>query len=121
MIEVLLADIDEGKQAEQRLKAQEAELLQMLDFTPVCIGVVGADGRPFYANRASLDYLGMSLDEWRQKGPLGDEAHPEDLARPMGESTRASSTGSGFELELRLRTGDAGFSRLLSRFNPMPE
>ncbi len=119
MIEVLLADIDEGKQAEQRLKAQEAELLQMLDFTPVCIGVVGADGRPFYANRASLDYLGMSLDEWRQKGPIGDEAHPEDLERLMAELTRASSTGSGFELEVRVRKGDGGFRWFLSRFNPL--
>ena len=115
----LLTDIDEGEQAEQRLKEQEAELLQMLDFTPVCIGVVGADGRPLYANRASLDYLGMKLDEWRQKGPIGDEAHPDDLKRLTAELNRASSTGSAFELEVRVRKGDGSFRWFLARFSPL--
>src|ERR1700745_432714 len=109
MVEALLRDTNEGKQAELRLKAPGAALLQMLDFTPVCIGVVGADGSPLYANRASLDYLGMSLDEWRQKGTIGDEAHPDDLERLMAELNRASSPGCAFELEVRVRKGDGSF------------
>jgi formate hydrogenlyase transcriptional activator len=116
---VLLTDIDERKQAEQRLKEQEAELRQMLDFTPLCIGVIGADWSPLYANRASLDYLGMSLDEWRQKGQIGDEAHPDDLERLIAEGNRAASTGSAFELEVRVRKGDGSSRWFLSRFNPL--
>jgi formate hydrogenlyase transcriptional activator len=114
---VLLTDIDERKHAEQRLKEQEAEFQQMLDFTPQCIGVMGADGTPVYANRASLDYIGMSLDEWRQSSALADFAHPDDLPRLIAEGTRAA--GSAYELEVRVRGGDGSFRWFLSRFNPL--
>jgi formate hydrogenlyase transcriptional activator len=87
----------------------------MLDLTPQYLGVVGADGRPIYANRASLDYLGMSLDEWLQREGIGGEVHPDDLER----LNRASSSGSAYELELRVRKGDGSFRWFLSRFNPL--
>ena len=114
---VLLTDIDERKHAEQRLKEQEAEFQQMLDFTPQCIGVMGADGSPVYANRASLDYIGMSLDAWRQSSTLADFAHPDDLPRLIAEGDRAA--GSAYELEVRVRRGDGTFRWFLSRFNPL--
>ena len=114
---VLLTDIDERKQAEERLKEQEAEFRQMLDFTPQCIGVMGADGSPLYANRASLDYIGMTLDEWRQSSTLADFAHPDDLPRLIAEGNRAA--GSAYELEVRVRKGDGRFRWFLSRFNPL--
>jgi formate hydrogenlyase transcriptional activator len=114
---VACADIDERKRAEQRLKEQEAEFRQMLDFTPQAIGVMGADGSPLYANRASLDYIGMSLDEWRQSRTLADFAHPDDLPRLVAEGNRAA--GSAYELELRVRAGDGSFRWFLSRFNPL--
>ena len=108
-------DIEERKQAEQKLQAQEMELRQMLDLTPQYLAVLGADGGPLYANRASLDYLGMTLDEWRQKGMIGDEVHPDDVER----LNRASSSGSAYELELRVRNRDGKFRWMLSRFNPL--
>jgi PAS domain S-box-containing protein len=114
-----VSDITERKTAEEKIRGQEAERLQMLDFTPLCIGVIGADWSPLYANRASLDYLGMSLDEWRQKGQIGDEAHPDDRERLIAEGNRAASTGSAFELEVRVRRGDGRFRWFLSRFNPL--
>src|SRR5258705_8999502 len=91
----------------------------MLDFTPKPIGVIGVDGSPLYANRASLDYLGMSLEEWRQRRGIGDEAHPDDVERLIAEGNRASSTGSAYELEVRVRKGDGSFRWFLSRFNPL--
>jgi PAS domain S-box-containing protein len=114
---VLLTDIDERRHAEQRLKEQEAEFRQMLDFTPQCIGVMGADGSPLYANRASLDYIGMNLDEWLQSRTLADFAHPDDLPRLIAEGNRAA--GSAYELEVRVRRGDGIFRWFLSRFNPL--
>ena len=103
------------KRAEEKIREQEAELRQMLDSTPQYLGVLGADGSPIYANRASLDYLGMSLDEWRQRGAIGDEVHPDDVER----LARASSSGSAYELELRVRNGEGVFRWFLSRFNPL--
>jgi PAS domain S-box-containing protein len=115
----VLTDIEDRKRAEDKIREQESELRQMLDFTPQYLGVFEADGSPFYANRASLDYLGMSLDEWRQRKSIGDEVHPDDVERLIAESDRASSTGSAYELEVRVRKGDGSFRWFLSRFNPL--
>jgi PAS domain S-box-containing protein len=104
---------------EGKIREQEMELRQMLDLTPQYLGVLGADGSPLYANRASLEFLGMSLDEWRQRSGIGDEIHPDDLERVTTEGNRALSTGSAYELEVRVRKGDGGFRWFLSRFNPL--
>jgi PAS domain S-box-containing protein len=114
-----VTDITERKTAEEQIRQQDMERQQMLDFTPLCIAVIGPDWRPLYANRASLDYLGVSLDVWLQKGQIGDEAHPDDLERLMAEGRRASLTGSPFELEVRVRKGDGSFRWFQSRFNPL--
>src|SRR5260221_3149190 len=108
-------DVTERKTAEGKIREQEAELRQMLDLTPQYLGVFGADGSPIYANRASLDYLGMSLDEWLQREGIGGEVHPDDLER----LNRAASSGSAYELELRVRKGDGSIRWFLSRFNPL--
>jgi PAS domain S-box-containing protein len=107
------------KRAEEKIRAQELELRQMLDFTPQYLGVLGADGTPIYANRASLDYLGMNLDEWRQRKQIGEEVHPDDLERVTSELDRALSTGSAVEIELRVRKSDGCFRWFLSRYNPV--
>jgi PAS domain S-box-containing protein len=107
------------KRAEEKIRAQESELRQMLDFTPQYLGVLGADGTPIYANRASLDYLGMNLDEWRQRKRIGEEVHPDDLERVTSELHRALSTGSAVEIEERVRKGDGSFRWFLSRCNPV--
>jgi PAS domain S-box-containing protein len=112
-------DLSDQKRAEEKIRDQEMELRQMLDLTPQYLAVLGADGSPFYANRASLDYLGISLDEWRQRRGIGDEVHPDDVERLIAEGNRASSTGSAYELEVRVRKGDGSCRWFLSRFNPL--
>jgi PAS domain S-box-containing protein len=112
-------DLSEQKGAEQKIREQEMELRQMLDLTPQYLAVLGADGSPFYANRASLDYLGISLDEWRRRRGIGHEVHPDDVKRLIATADRASSSGSAYELELRVRKGDGSFRWFLSRFNPL--
>jgi len=107
-------DVTERKRAEEELRRSEAELRQILDFTPLYLGVHGPDGSPLYANRASLDFLGMNLDEWRQR-PMDTHVHPDDVER----LNRASSSGSACELELRVQNGDGKFRWILARFNPL--
>jgi PAS domain S-box-containing protein len=102
------------KRAEEKIREQEAELRQMLDLTPLYLGVHGADGSPMYANRASLDYLGMSLEEWRKKS-MESLVHPDDVER-IG---RAASSGSACELEVRVRNADGKFRWILARFNQL--
>jgi PAS domain S-box-containing protein len=115
---VFVLDLSEQKRAEAVIREGERELRQILDLTPQYIGVLGSDGSPLYANRASLEYLGMSLDEWRQRR-IGDEVHPDDVKRLIAIADRASSSGSAYELELRVRKGDGSFRWFLSRFHPV--
>jgi formate hydrogenlyase transcriptional activator len=115
---VLLTDIDERKQAEQRLKEQEAELRQILDLSRQLVGVVGPARERLYLNQTALDYLGVTLDEWRQRAP-GQSIHPEDLNRLYASADRASLTGSAYEVEARVRKHDGSYRWFQFHFNPV--
>jgi PAS domain S-box-containing protein len=116
---VLLTDIDESEKAKQKLEEQEKELRQVLDLAPQLVSVNEGPGqRRLYANRGLLDYLGTTLDEWRQRS-AGSDAHPDDLQRLSAYVARSKSAGFPFEMETRIRKGDASYRWFLSRFNPM--
>jgi PAS domain S-box-containing protein len=116
---VFVLDLSEQKRAEEKIRGQEMEFRQMLDLAPQHVAVFGPGRERFYANRASLDYLGVSLDEWRQRRGIGDDVHPDDVERLIAAADRASSSGSAHELELRVRKGDGSYRWFLSRFNPV--
>src|SRR5262245_23526187 len=114
----LLTDIDERKQAEQRLNEQEAELRQMLDLTPQLVAVFGPTLDRLYANRMALSYFGLTLDEWRPQ-EFGSEVHPEDGARLKAHAERSMLDGLPYEMELRLRSADGTYRWFLARYNPV--
>jgi PAS domain S-box-containing protein len=111
-------DVTERKTREETIREQEAELRQILDLTPQLIAVYGANRERLYINRIALDYLGLSLDEWRQTREWGAFVHPDDRARERDYFDRALSTGSAYELELRLRKADGSYRWFLARSNP---
>jgi PAS domain S-box-containing protein len=113
-----IMDITERKQAEQKLQQQEAELRQMLDFSPQLIAVFGPQRERLYLNRMSLDYFGMTLDQWRETSP-SKEIHPDDTERLRTQWSRAISNGAAFEIEFRLRRNDGVYRWFLSRHNPV--
>jgi PAS domain S-box-containing protein len=116
---VLLTDIDESEKAKQKLEEQEKELRQVLDLAPQLVSVnEGPDQKRLYANRGLLDYLGTTLDEWRQRS-AGSDAHPDDLQRLSAYVARSKSAGFPFEMETRIRKGDGSYRWFLARFNPM--
>jgi PAS domain S-box-containing protein len=117
-------DITERKRAEDKIREQESELRQMLDFTPQLVGVFGPNGERLFVNRMLLDYLGTTLDDWRQTpGNFFSSrtfTHPDDwerVARTCSDSARAA--GSAFDLELRGRRGDGSYRWFLARYNPV--
>jgi PAS domain S-box-containing protein len=116
---VLLTDIDESQKAKQKLEEQEKELRQVLDLAPQLVSVNEGPGQQrLYANRGLLDFLGTTLDEWRQRS-AGSDAHPDDLRRLSAYIARSKSAGSPFEMETRIRKGDGSYRWFLARFNPM--
>ncbi len=66
-----------------------------------------------------LDYLGGSLEEWQKTSDRGEFFHPDDRERVHDDFDRAQSTGSAFEVEIRLRKGDGSYQWFLARYNPL--
>jgi PAS domain S-box-containing protein len=117
-------DVTERKRAEQELLRSEMELRQMLDLAPQQVAVFGPGGERLYANRIALDYVGLSLEEWRQTpgGPSrpGWFIHPDDRERAArAYSDRIRSGGSAYELELRVQGADGSYRWFLLRYNPV--
>jgi PAS domain S-box-containing protein len=117
-------DITERKAAEEMIREQEMELRQMLDLAPQQVAVFGPNSERLYANRVALDYVGLSLEEWRQApgGPSrpGWFIHPDDrerAARGFSKGTRPG--GSAFEMELRVQGADGSYRWFLLRYNPL--
>jgi len=114
-----VTDITERKTAEEKIRTQEAELRQMLDFAPQLIGVLGPKFERLYANRVALAYYGVSLDEWRQGHET--EIHPDDVDRVKSHFERSLTSGAASEIEIekRLRGGDGTYRWFLVRYNPL--
>ena len=105
---------EEQEQLTKALRKSEMELRQTLDFAPQLICVFGPHFEPLYANRTCLEYVGASVDEWRQGGP---HTHPDDLERIKPLAERALSTGTPFEAEQRVRRSDGSYRWFLARYN----
>ena len=123
---ILLTDIDDRKRAEVELakafeeKARsEAELRTIIDAIPQLIVAIGTDGNFLSANRAVLDYTGLTKEEM-ESGNFRQVFHPEDVERLRDERTAALSRGVPFEYELRVRRSmDGQYRWLLIQYNPL--
>src|SRR5258706_1648646 len=73
-----VTDITERKTAEEKIRTQEAELRQILDFVPQLVGVLGPQAEHLYANRVTLSYCGVTLDERRQR-VRRSQVRPDDV------------------------------------------
>jgi formate hydrogenlyase transcriptional activator len=117
-------DLEQHKHAEfllaegtKALRKSEEELRQIVDLTPLQVGVMGPNWERLYSNRVSLDYLGVTLEEWL-RAPLGHFIHPDDRER-LGAFQNRLSIGSAHDLEIRLPKGDGTHRWFLARYNPV--
>src|SRR5262245_17984748 len=113
-------DITERKAAEEKIREQEMELRQMLDLAPQQVAVFGPGGERLYANRGVLDYVGLSLEEWRQTpGGVfrpGWFIHPDDRERvARAHSDGSRSGGSAYESEMWVQGADGRYRWFLFR------
>jgi formate hydrogenlyase transcriptional activator len=111
-------DVTEQEELTKALRKSEEELRQVLDLTPQLVVVFGPDRERLYANRMSLDYLGVTLDKWRDTRP-GAVVHPDDTERIQSQWDRAMSNSSAFEIEVRFHKSDGSYRWFLARYNPV--
>jgi formate hydrogenlyase transcriptional activator len=114
-------DIEDHKQAENKLRQDERELRQLIDFLPQHVLVLDSDGSVLQANQTVLDYRGSTLEEMK-RGPteawLRAGIHPDDVARVKAKRDSAMSAGLPFELEQRLLAKDGRYRWFLFRYKP---
>jgi formate hydrogenlyase transcriptional activator len=114
-----VTDITERKITEEMIRQQEVEFRQILDFAPQLVAVYGPNRERYYANGVMLEYLGLSLNEWRGRFKFGAALHPDDHERAIGHFDLSVSNRTGFELELRLKRVDGSYRWFLARCNPV--
>jgi formate hydrogenlyase transcriptional activator len=113
-------DITERKQAEDKVREQEIELRQILDAAPQHLSVLRGDGSHLYINQSSLDFLGLTLEEW-QKGDIREFVHPDDRERVTRERKQALSSGSPLEIEMRMRRHDGEYRWYFLHYKPLKD
>jgi len=115
-------DIEDLKQAQFKLRQDERELRQLIDFLPQHVLVLDTAGFLLQANQVMLDYNGHTLEEMQGAG--SDERHkrdlhPDDLERARNERRRGLASGVPFEIEKRMRGKDGRYRWFLFRYNPL--
>ena len=113
-------DIDDLKQAQMKLRQDEKELRQMADATQLPIIVFSAEGRLLYANRFSLTYGGLSLEDFQRDGWRERIYHPDDIEAFAAARREGLARGAAFESEVRIRrAADGTYRWFLIRYNPL--
>ena len=112
----------ERKRAEEKLRQDERELRQLINFLPQHVLVLDTEGFLLHANQMLLDYNGHTLEE--MQGPGTDERHkrdlhPDDLERARSERRCGLASGVPFEIEKRVRAKDGRYRWFLFRYNPL--
>ena len=113
-------DVTAAKAAQRKLKEDEAELRQLINFVPEHVLVMDANGNRLYENQAMREYFGTSLDGLQAKDFYRKFIHPDDVASgALDERERAVARGAPWEGELRLRRKDGEYRWFLIRSNPL--
>ncbi len=82
------ADIEDLKQSQERLREDERELRQITDAIPQAVVVLDPSGMAIYANRATLDYTGLTADDVIAPNFRERLFHPEDIEKNRNERNR---------------------------------
>jgi formate hydrogenlyase transcriptional activator len=121
----LATDIDDRKRAEEELARafdeiakSEAELRTFIDAIPQLIVTLDAGGQFLNANRAVLEYTGLTNEEVRSER-FREVFHPEDSEKLRDVRDAAIARGVPFEYERRVRHRDGQYRWLLVQYNPL--
>jgi PAS domain S-box-containing protein len=111
-------DIEERKQAEDAVRANELALRKIIDAIPTQAHSNLPDGTNEFSNKRWREYTGLSSEEssgWGWQAAY----HPEDLPRVMKEWRTLLAAGEAGGIEARLRRHDGVFRWFQFRSEPL--
>ena len=111
-------DIENLKQTQERLRQDERDLRRITDAIPQTIVIQDPSGTPLYANRAVLEYTGLTNEDVVASDFRARIFHPEDIEGLRDERQVALSRGLPFEIEQRAMRKDGQYRWFLIRYNP---
>src|SRR5436309_834762 len=111
-------DIDDLKQTEAKLREDERELRRLTGPIHQTSVIQDADGTPVYANKAVLDYTGLTMEDVITSDFRARIFQPEDLESLREERRAALARGLPFEIEQRALRKDGQYRWFLIRYNP---
>jgi formate hydrogenlyase transcriptional activator len=111
-------DIEALKQTEEKLREEERDLRRITDSIPQEIVIQDPAGATLYANRSTLDYTGLALEDVVKPDFRERIFHPDDIQRLHEYRKSALARGVPFELEQRALGRDGQYRWFLIQYNP---
>lgn len=113
-------DIEERKQAENRVVESEKDFRRSIDTIPAHVFTLFPDGEVDFFNLRALEYCGRTLEDfrgwrWAENGIM----HQEDVKSLLGEMRAALAAGTPFDTEARLRRFDGEYRWFRVGFAPL--
>ena len=101
---LIFRDVTEQRQAEEELRQSEGELADFFENATVGLHWVGADGTILRANRAELDMIGYSREEYIGR-PIADFHADEDVICDILNRLKSGERLSDYSARLRCKDG----------------
>ena len=114
-------DIDDRKQAEEKLRQSEENLRTITDTIRQPIVVLAPDGALLYANRVARDNTGLTMDDVKSRGGVARIYHPDDIDRAIEEGKAGLSKGIPFDSEVRALFKGGQYRWQLFQYNPLKD
>jgi PAS domain S-box-containing protein len=104
----------ERRQAEEALRASEAQYRSLADLIPGIVWTAGADGAIDYANQFWFTFTGLTPEQTLGSG-WAVAVHPDDLPRVTELWSRSLRTGDPVEVDYRVRRADGVYRWFLAQ------
>jgi PAS domain S-box-containing protein len=114
----VLIDVDDQKKAEDASRESELKLREIIDTVPTMVWSAAPDGEPTYLNQRVVDYSGMRLENFLNRG-WEAFIHPEDFPETARAFSHAIQTGESYETVHRLRRADGQYRWHHARGQPL--
>ena len=102
------------------IRRSEREFRELINFMPHKISMTDAEGNPHFYNQNWLDYVGMSLEEFREQSYI-EILHPDDKERVSREVDRCFAAVEDMHIETRIQDKNGDYIWHLSKAIPIKD